>query len=132
VTDLIDYRVDPPLDDVTLNDLFARAWPDHGPRAYGPVLARTLGVVTAFVADHLIGFVNLATDGGGHAFLLDPTVDTAYRRRGIGLALVRQAAALARSRGCEWLHVDYEPALAPFYHAAGFKDSHAGVMRLLP
>jgi GNAT superfamily N-acetyltransferase len=130
MTDTIDYRIDPALDDTALNDLFSRAWPDHAPRAYGTVLARSLGVVAAFVGDRLIGFVNLATDGGEHAFLLDPTVDTAYRRRGIGRELVRQAGALARNRGCTWLHVDYEPALAPFYHATGFEDSLAGVMRL--
>ncbi len=54
----------------------------------------------------------------------------AYRRRGIGLELVRRAAELARTRGCTWLHVDYESALTPFYRAAGFRDSPAGVMRL--
>jgi GNAT superfamily N-acetyltransferase len=74
--------------------------------------------------------VNVATDGGQHAFLLDPTVDAAYRRQGIGTELVRQAASLARASGCEWLHVDYEPPLIPFYRGCGFRDSVAGVMRL--
>jgi len=123
-------EIDPPIDDAVLNDLFSRAWPDHVPGVYQNVLARSLGYLGAFADGRLIGFVNLATDGGEHAFLLDPTVDRAYRRRGIGLELVRQAAALARTRGCKWLHVDYEPALAPFYRAAGFRDSLAGVMRL--
>lgn len=124
------YRIDPPLGDARLNDLLARAWPNHTPRAYQTILARSLGYVGAFIGDELIGYVNLATDGGEHAFLLDPTVDRAYRRRGIGLELVRKAAELARERGCKWLHVDYEPALASFYHAGGFRDSCAGVMRL--
>jgi GNAT superfamily N-acetyltransferase len=113
-----------------LNDLFARAWDDHTTRQFAPVLARSLGVVAAFASDQLIGFVNVATDGGEHAFLLDPTVDVAHRRRGIGTQLLRRAAALAAERGCKWLHVDFEPALAPFYRAAGFRDSLAGVMRL--
>ncbi|MGH7459596.1 MAG: GNAT family N-acetyltransferase [Longimicrobiales bacterium] len=126
----VDYRIDPSLDDDVLNDLFARAWPGHLPRAFAPVLARSLGTVSAFVANRLVGFVNVATDGGEHAFLLDPTVDVAHRRRGIGTQLVRRAAALAQQRGCRWLHVDYEPTLAPFYRAAGFRDSAAGVMRL--
>jgi ribosomal protein S18 acetylase RimI-like enzyme len=129
---MVDYRIDPPLDDAALNDLFARAWDDHAARKFAPVLARSLGVVAAFVSDQLIGFVNLATDGGEHAFLLDPTVDVAHRRRGIGTQLLRRATALAAERGCKWLHVDYEPALAPFYRAAGFRDSLAGVMRLDP
>ena len=130
VRDVVDYRTDPPLEDAALNDLFARSWPDHTPRSYAPVLARSLGSVAAFVDDRLIGFVNLATDGGEHAFLLDTTVDSAYRRRGVGSQLLQRAAMLARTRGCKWLHVDYEPDLAPFYQAAGFRDSLAGVMRL--
>lgn len=127
---MVRFEINPPLSDPVLNDLFARAWPDHQPGAYQPVLARSLGYLGAYIGDQLIGFVNLATDGGEHAFLLDPTVDSAHRRRGIGRELVVRAAALAREHGCKWLHVDYEPALAPFYHAAGFRDSLAGVMRL--
>ena len=126
----VNYRTDPSLDDASLNDLFARAWADHTPRVFAPVLARSLAVVAAFDSVKLVGFVNVATDGGEHAFLLDPTVDRAYRRRGIGTQLVRRAAALARERGCKWLHVDFEPALRLFYQAAGFRDSLAGVMRL--
>ena len=130
MTDTVDFRIDPPLEDAALNDLFARAWPDHRSGAYQTVLARSLGYLGAFAGDQLVGFVNIATDGGEHAFLLDPTVDVTHRRRGIGLELVRRAADLARDRGCRWLHVDYEPALAPFYQAAGFRNSLAGVMRL--
>lgn len=126
----VDYRIDPPLDDPALNDLFARAWSDHVPRQFASVLAHSLGVVCAFDSTRLVGLVNLATDGGEHAFLLDPTVDPDHRRRGIGTELVRRAADLARERGCKWLHVDYEAALTAFYHAAGFRDSAAGVMRL--
>jgi GNAT superfamily N-acetyltransferase len=130
MTVTVEYRVTPPLGDAALNDLFARAWPHHTPGRYQQVLAHSLGYIGAFAADHLVGYVNVGTDGGQHAFLLDPTVDRAYRRQGIGLELVRRAAALARERGCKWLHVDYEAGLAPFYHAAGFRDSLAGVMRL--
>ena len=127
---MIRFEIDPPLDDAVLNDLFVATWPDYSPSGYQTVLAQSLVYLGAFADDHLIGFVNVATDGGEHAFLLDPIVDPAYRRRGIGLELVRRAAELARTRGCKWLHVDYEPALAPFFRAVGFRDSLAGVMRL--
>jgi GNAT superfamily N-acetyltransferase len=130
MTDLVEYRIDFPLDDATLNDLFSRAWPNLAPRTFQPVLARSLGTVAAFVGGKLIGFVHLATDGGAHAFLLDPTVDPPFRHRGVGLQLVRRAADLARDRRCLWLHVDFEPSLAPFYRAAGFRESAAGVMEL--
>lgn len=40
--------------------------------------------------------------------ILDPTVHPDWQKRGIGRALVRRAAAVARKRGIEWLHVDFE------------------------
>ena len=65
----------------------------------------------------LVGFVNVAWDGGDHAFLLDTKVRGNHQRRGIGTALVGMAAAGARRAGCEWLHVDFDDAdrLAGFY-----------------
>jgi len=54
---MVDYRIDPPLDDAALNDLFARAWDDHAAREFAPVLARSLGVVAAFVSDQLFSFI---------------------------------------------------------------------------
>jgi GNAT superfamily N-acetyltransferase len=126
----VEIRVRPALTDGQLNALFAAAWPAHAPRAWAPVLARSAAYVGAFHAHGLVGFVNVAGDGGAHAFLLDPTVHPAHRRQGLGLALVRRAAELARAAGAEWLHVDYEPHLAAFYAAAGFRPSAAGVLRL--
>jgi GNAT superfamily N-acetyltransferase len=94
------------------------------------VLGRSLTYCGAFHAGELAGFVNVAGDGGAHALLLDPTVHPAHRRRGVGLALVRRAAALARAAGATWLHVDYEPPLEAFYAAAGFRPTRAGLLRL--
>ncbi len=126
----VEIRVRPPLDDTALNALFAAAWPAHTARAFGPVLARGLGFLGAFAAAELVGFVNVAWDGGAHAFLLDPTVHPDFRRRGLGRRLVRAAAELARAAGAEWLHVDYEPPLQRFYAAAGFRPTPAGLLRL--
>jgi ribosomal protein S18 acetylase RimI-like enzyme len=122
--------VRPPLDDDALNALFAAAWPDHAPRAFGPVLERGLGWCGAFQDGRLVGFVHVAWDGGEHAFLLDPTVHPDLRRCGLGLALVRAATRMAREGGAAWLHVDFEPHLAAFYRAAGFRPTEAGLIRL--
>lgn len=79
----------------------------------------------------LVGFVNVAWDGGDHAFLLDTKVRGSWQHRGIGTELVRVAIAEARRAGCEWLHVDYEPDLAPFYRdACGFTHTEAGLVHL--
>jgi GNAT superfamily N-acetyltransferase len=128
---MISLTTNPALDDATLNALFARSWPNHVPRSYTKVLARSLGFIGAFDGARLVGFVNVATDGGAHAFLLDPTVDPAYRRQGLGRRLVRAATDLARSEGCQWIHVDFDSQLAPFYAACGFVPTAAGLISLV-
>ena len=126
----ISLRIDPPLADADVNTLFARSWPKHVTRSFSAVLERSLGYVAAFDDDRLVGFVNVATDGGVHAFLLDATVDPDYRRQGVGTALVRAAVSVAAERKCEWLHVDFEPSLASFYGVCGFTPTSAGLVRL--
>jgi GNAT superfamily N-acetyltransferase len=90
----------------------------------------SLGWVTARDAGRLIGFVNVAWDGGVHGFLLDTLVARSARRRGIGRALVALATERARAAGCHWLHVDFEPHLRSFYTAGGFVATDAGLIQL--
>jgi GNAT superfamily N-acetyltransferase len=123
-------RISPPVSGALLNDLFAAAWPGHRECDFAPVLTRSLAYICAYSGERLAGFVNLAWDGGIHAFILDTTVHPALQRRGVGTALVRAAAAAARERGIVWLHVDYEPHLEPFYRACGFVPTLAGLLRL--
>jgi GNAT superfamily N-acetyltransferase len=119
--DGIDFRLRPPLSDDELNALFAAAWPAHQPRAFAPVLGRSLAWIGAFADGALAGFVNLAWDGGAHVFLLDTTVHPRHQRRGVGTELVRRAVTAAGESGAEWLHVDYEPHLDGFYRRCGFR-----------
>jgi ribosomal protein S18 acetylase RimI-like enzyme len=82
----------------------------------------------------VVGFVNVAWDGGDHAFLLDPKVRPEYQRRGIGTELVRLAAFHAGQAGCEWLEVDFDDdaGLAPFYFdSCGFRRTRAGLIHLV-
>ena len=127
---LIDYVTAPPVDDDELNTLFASAWDGHRSRRFKPVLEHSLVYVCAYDGDRLVGFVNVAWDGGKHAFVLDPTVHREYRRRRIATTLVDIAASRAADRGCEWLHVDYDPHLEPFYRRCGFRPAHAGLLNL--
>jgi ribosomal protein S18 acetylase RimI-like enzyme len=128
------YRLNPPLSNAALNALYAAAWPAHGEREsdFQPVLAHSLVTVGAYAGARLVGFVYVAWDGGIHGFLLDPTVDPAYRRRGIGQRLVAEATAAAQARGLVWLHVDYEPHLEAFYRECGFQPTLAGLIHLDP
>jgi GNAT superfamily N-acetyltransferase len=91
----------------------------------------SLGWVTAREVDRLVGFVNVAWDGGVHAFLLDTLVPSTHRGRGIGTRLVALAVEHARAAGCEWLHVDWDQDLRRFYvDACGFVPAEAGLIRL--
>lgn len=92
----------------------------------------SLGWVTARDrAGLLVGFVNVAWDGGEHAFVIDTKTRGTHQRRGIGRELVHEAALHAKMAGCEWLHVDFEPDLGRFYFGAcGFRPTDAGLINL--
>jgi len=124
------YAVSPAVTNVDMNALFAASWPNHREVDYAPELAHSLLYVCAHAGDRLVGFVNVAWNGGIHAFILDTTVHPDFQRRGIGVRLVRGAADAARLRGMEWLHVDYDPHLDAFYRACGFEPTLAGLMQL--
>ena len=92
----------------------------------------SLGWVTARAGGgRLLGFVNVAWDGGIHAFLLDTVVAPNSRHDGIGTRLVETARDAARAAGCRWLHVDFAPELSEFYlGASGFRPTAAGLVEL--
>lgn len=131
MTDLpINYHTSPPVTNEQLNNLFAAAWLGHTPSDFTNILNHSLLYICAYEDKHLVGFVNVAWDGGIHAFILDTTVHPDFQRRGIGIELVRCAAVQAQQRGIEWLHVDYEPHLEDFYRKCGFQPTLAGLLNL--
>lgn len=126
------YRVRPEIDSAELNVLHAGGF-GHPIVEWDwtPQLENySLTWIGAFRRDRLVGFVNLAWDGGVHAFLLDTVVDVRLRGRGIGTRLVREAIAEARrTPGIEWVHVDSDETLMRrFYFPAGFEPVHAGTV----
>ncbi|UFU06595.1 GNAT family N-acetyltransferase [Ruania halotolerans] len=92
----------------------------------------SLGWVTArSPAGQLVGFVNVAWDGGDHAFLIDTKTRPSHQHRGLGTAVVARAVQESRAAGCEWLFVDFGPDLTPFYiESCGFEPTPAGLVRL--
>jgi GNAT superfamily N-acetyltransferase len=97
----------------------------------GQVSRHSLGWVCAREGGQLVGFVNVAWDGGVHAFLLDTLVTARAGRRGVGTKLVAVATDGARAAGCEWLHVDFEDHLRSFYFdRCGFSPTNAGLIQL--
>jgi GNAT superfamily N-acetyltransferase len=122
-----------PFGNAELNALHAAAFGNPPGTAdwWARVNRHSLGWVCARQGPELIGFVNLAWDGGGHAFVLDPVVAPRLQRHGLGAELVAVAADEARKAGCDWLHVDFEEHLRSFYFdACGFTPTNAGLIRL--
>ncbi len=121
-----------PLTDAEMVELVE----SYGGRAvagwWAQIRPHSLGWVTARTAEgDLVGFVNVAWDGGDHAFLVDTKARREHQHRGVGTAVVRAATQHAAAAGCEWLHVDFEPELGPFYlGACGFEPTPAGLIHL--
>ena len=128
---LIEIVTDPFPEDEAMRRLWLVAWGGELRQSFRPILERSLAHVGAYDGATLVGFVNVAWDGGVHAFILDTCVDPDHRRQGVALRLVERAAELARQRGAHWLHVDFEPHLEAFYRQCGFGRTTAGLMRLV-
>lgn len=95
------------------------------------VTEHSLGWVTARAGASLVGFVNVIWDGQVHAWIQDEMVSSESRRLGIGVRLIAVARDGAKSAGCEWLHVDFDDHLRPFYFdAAGFTPTNGGLIDL--
>jgi len=119
------------FDNAELNALHAEGFGTAAEDWWGRVNRHSLGWVCARAHGDLVGFVNVAWDGGTHAFVLDTVVATAARRRGVGAGLLAVATERSRAAGAAWLHVDFEPHLRDFYLAAcGFTPTDAGLVRL--
>jgi ribosomal protein S18 acetylase RimI-like enzyme len=127
-----EYRWRGPVTDAEMVELVRAHGGRGAPGWWDQIRPHSLGWVTARLGSGaLAGFVNVAWDGGDHAFLIDTKVATACQRRGIATELVALAARHARAAGCEWLHVDFEERLAPFYFGAcGFRPTAAGLIHL--
>lgn len=127
---MVRLETNPPVTNEDLNTLFSSSWTGHKFIDFARELREALAYVCAYADGRLIGFVKLGWDGGVHAFLLDTTVHADYQRRGIGRRLVERALEVARERGLEWVHVDYEPHLEAFYQSCGFRPTLAGLVNL--
>jgi ribosomal protein S18 acetylase RimI-like enzyme len=123
-----------PLSDAEMADLVASHDGTPVPGWWDTIRPHSFGWVTARAADDVVvGFVNVVTDGGDHAFLIDTKTRGTHQRRGIATRVVAFAAEHAREAGCEWLHVDFDDELRAFYlDACRFEPTAAGLIHLRP
>lgn len=121
-----------PLSDDEMVELVASYGGNAVPGWWDQIRPSSFGWVTARFGDGpVVGFVNVVTDGGDHAFLMDTKTRAASQRTGIGTRVVAFAAHHAKAAGCEWLHVDFDEGLRAFYlDACGFEPTPAGLIHL--
>ena len=118
-----EYRISPSVTNQELNELFADAWPGARQNEdFGPVLRRSLGYVCAYQGGDLVGFVNVAWDGGVHAFLLDTTVRSDCRRQGIGRQLLRACEEQLGTRRIRLSLRSSNDAALALYRGSGYKQ----------
>lgn len=123
-----------PLSDAEMTDLVTSYGGTPVPGWWDTIRPHSFGWVTARTADDVVvGFVNIVTDGGDHAFLIDTKTRGDFQRRGIATRAVAFATEHARAGGCEWLHVDFDDELRGFYlEACNFEPTAAGLIHLRP
>lgn len=91
----------------------------------------SLGWITAHCGGELVGFCNIVSDGGRHAFLVDTAVHPDRQGTGVGRALVHRAIEECRKSPARYLHVDFEIDLGPFTMTDGlFRRTTAGILEL--
>jgi GNAT superfamily N-acetyltransferase len=122
--------VDPFPSEAQLDALMALAREGEPAGGWARVLEQSLVHVGAYEGDRLIGFVNVAWNGGTHGFLLDTTVAPEFQRAGLGRRIVGVAAETAWARGARWLQVDCEERLTGFYAGCRFRPTAARLINL--
>ncbi|WP_116808201.1 GNAT family N-acetyltransferase [Steroidobacter cummioxidans] len=125
-----------PFTNLEVNRLHAEAFEtrlfDESEWNWRELTARhSLGWVTARRREELVGFANVLWDGLVHAWIQDVMVASDARRQRIGVRLVHAARDEAVRAGCDFLHVDFDERLRPFYiDECGFNAVCGGLMKL--
>jgi len=84
-------------------------------------------VVFAWDGDRIVGTARLLTDGVCNAYLVDVWTLSAYRRRGIGRALVERLLASVPGHHV----VLFTEREAHFYEGLGFREERVGMSKVV-
>jgi len=95
---------------------------------YAQILPKLYTHYSVHIANQLVGFLGVLSDGVGDAFLLDLMVHPNHRRNGIGTTLVKQAIRDMKSEGIKCVQVTFNPELESFFRKFGFHIFKAGII----
>ena len=124
------FELNAEVGDEPLNELFRAAWPNYDHVEFGPLLEASLLHVLAYEDDELVGFVRVVPCGLTRGFVLGPTVRPSAHGKGIGSALLDEAAQAAKQVGMKKLLVEFRSELRSFYQKSGFRHTAAGIRKL--
>ncbi|WP_067051652.1 GNAT family N-acetyltransferase [Methanofollis ethanolicus] len=96
-----------------------------------PLIAGSFCFVVATDGDRTVGMGRAISDGCSDAYLQDIVVLPAYRRRGIGDAIVERLVSFCREKGISWIGLVAQPGTIPFYERHGFAPMKGHVPMLL-
>lgn len=83
-------------------------------------------VALAWSGDRVIGMARLLSDGVSNAYLVDVWTQSAYRRRGVGRAMVEQLCSAVPGQ-----HVGLQTDQLAFYRSMGFVEQPQFMSRVV-
>ena len=83
-------------------------------------------VTVAWLGDRVIGMARLLSDGVSNAYLVDVWTQSAYRRRGVGRAMVEQLCSAVPGQ-----HVGLQTDQLAFYRSMGFVEQPQFMSRVV-
>lgn len=117
------FRIVQELDPASVIRLYSEAdwWePGDAAEAVIPLLRGSFRVAAAFDGERLVGMARALSDGASDAYIQDVVVDSAYRKQGIGGALVRLLLDELKNSGVSWIGLIGAPGTEHFYRDLGF------------
>jgi len=116
------------LNGTDVEDLRVAVGWDRMEGLYDAILKRSYAHFSVTVADKLIAFVNVISDGIGDAFLVDLMVHPDHQHQGLATALVERAIEEISRDGVRCMEVIFDPRLDGFYRRFGFHIVSAGII----
>jgi ribosomal protein S18 acetylase RimI-like enzyme len=100
----------------------------RNPERLERAIANSTRVVTAWDGERLVGLARVLSDGEHIVYAQDLLVLRAYRRQGLGSALLRKALQPFEHVRQTVLMTDNSPEMRGFYRALGFEEARRSGM----